>query len=428
MSSKSKKKGKIEKEVKTLISSRKRKRSSTKKDRKSSSSLTRQAWSKNKRTEYKELQPILNSNKKSSKKKSNKKKKTLPDITESFKDEQHEHSHAVRSQLLMEQSMIDVLTSNAKFKSKYKIVDSQQVLKGYQKCIGAGAHSCVFYANRISDHSKWAVKAENASLPMAFLHIESNSIRKFKQVKDHYYTKENEFVTRLITECESFTKLRISDHDGDGFCLSALVLPFFQCTLKHFLNHIVFENKHDRDDLDENSNFFIHLRRELMLCVRDLFLCEFVHRDIKPENIMVSFDKNEDFFENPTFKCTLIDYGCGSFLSSILKRNEIQSKRKRAHPMGEVNYGTSEFASISSHKGVMQTYSDDIEGMSYVLLYCLKGKLPWQSLKSTSSVLICKENNARLNPLIIQKMIQIANKYKDQDQMSLEVFDTLLEL
>jgi serine/threonine protein kinase len=59
--------------------------------------------------------------------------------------------------------------------------------------------------------------------------------------------------------------------------------------------------------------------------------------------------------------------------------------------------GTARYASIKTHMGIDQTRRDDLFSLGYLIIYWLKGGLPWQGMKAKNK----KEKNAKIKDLKI---------------------------
>ena len=112
----------------------------------------------------------------------------------------------------------------------------------------------------------------------------------------------------------------------------------------------------------------------------------FLHRDIKPDNICIG---NED----KTNILFLIDYGFSKRFKNNKTHQHIPYRENRPF------IGTARYASINSHLGVELSRRDDLMNIGYILIYLIKGILPWQGLKGENKL-----------TKIMEKKIQISNE------------------
>lgn len=93
-----------------------------------------------------------------------------------------------------------------------------------------------------------------------------------------------------------------------------------------------------------------------------------VHRDIKPENFMWGVKEKQHHLY-------LIDFGLSK---RYFDKKHCPIKQKLSLT------GTARYASINAHRGVEQSRRDDLEAIGHMLMYFLRGQLPWSGLEARS--------------------------------------------
>lgn len=90
----------------------------------------------------------------------------------------------------------------------------------------------------------------------------------------------------------------------------------------------------------------------------------FLHRDIKPDNFLIGMGKQQHIIY-------IIDFG-------LAKRyKDPRTGRHISYKDGKQLTGTARYASLNTHLGIEQARRDDLEQIGMVLMYLIRGHLPW---------------------------------------------------
>lgn len=205
------------------------------------------------------------------------------------------------------------------------------------KSLGKGQYSEVFHAIDLENQEEVALKYQQKSpfhSNKTTLYQESlilENLRNIEGVPNKKYFLENK------------------SHD-------LLILPIYKETLK---------NLYDR--LGKFSlKTVILLALEIFDILEHIHEKNIIHLDLKPENIMIGTN------DKSGKQLFIIDYGLSKNYIDQIKKSHIEFNKTN------IFTGTYSYASLNSHLGFEQSRRDDLESLGYILIYFLKGNLPWQ--------------------------------------------------
>ena len=212
------------------------------------------------------------------------------------------------------------------------------LFKNYKlkKKIGEGSFGKIYTAINVNNKEEYAVKLESRDLSRSLLEIEGyilNHLKAFGLPEIELFGCNNEY-NILIMELLGQSLENLFQSQNKSFSIKTACMLGIQMI--------------DRIE-------YIHSRK-------------IIHRDIKPDNFVMGRGLKSHIVY-------ILDFG--------LSKKYWSSSHKCHIPFvkGKKLTGTARYASINALSGFEQSRRDDLESIGYIIMYFIRGSLPWQGLK-----------------------------------------------
>ena len=208
------------------------------------------------------------------------------------------------------------------------------------KKIGQGSFGCIYESKSIHSNKLYAIKVED--------------------MKNQQFILEEESLYLSYLNFPFVPKVKTFGYSGTFIIL---VMELLGVSLDKILL--------DLPSRKMSIRCVCNIAYQLLKIFELIHECHIVHRDIKPANIAIGRDEKSKYLY-------LLDFG--------LSKKYRSSKTKSHYPFVKKNklVGNARYSSINALNGGSQSRRDDLESLGYLLVYFIKGRLPWQGHISNS--------------------------------------------
>lgn len=222
--------------------------------------------------------------------------------------------------------------------------------------VGTGAFGEIYHAVNVRTGREVAIKCENITAsPYSQLHVE--------------YRVYNDLHTALQSTCNK---------PSIAMNKQLLGIPkVYSLTSEGLMHYMVMEELGSSiESLFIKTRRYFSLKTVLQIGYQALNLLEFVHsqgyihRDVKGDNFLMGTKEGRDILY-------IIDFG-------LAKRFQQPNGEHIPFQTGKGLNGTVRYSSVNAQLGFELSRRDDLESLGYMLIYLLKGKLPWSKAKGES--------------------------------------------
>jgi casein kinase 1 len=207
-----------------------------------------------------------------------------------------------------------------------------------QKKLGSGSFGEIYLGQHIQTGNQVAIKIEKANTTHPQL--------------SHEYK-----VYKILKSDVGFPAIRYFGTEGD---YNMLVMDRLGPSLEELFNTC---------NRQFSLKTILMLAEQMIHRLEHVHLKLLIHRDVKPDNFLMGYGQ----FSRYVF---MIDFGLAKRYRSPRSGRHIPYREDKSLT------GTARYASINAHLGIEQSRRDDLESLGFVLMYFLRGSLPWQGLKA----------------------------------------------